>query len=112
MNERIKQAINDLKAGVRGDSAADLGAAIAGGVRAGGYWRGEAMAKKRGMVECPRIAPKRTHDTGWLRPEGVPTTFHGYWYGFQRCAAKTLGRNRGDLPYTFRCRRAKLEISA
>ena len=32
--------------GVRGDSAADLGVALADGVRAGGYWSGETLAKE------------------------------------------------------------------
>src|ERR1022692_2190828 len=47
-------------AGVRGDSAADLGAAVTGGVRAGGLpGRKNGEEKKEGWWSCPRIAPKR-----------------------------------------------------
>jgi len=35
------------------------------------------------MVECPRIASKRTGVAVGSGPEGVPAAFHGYWYGFR-----------------------------
>src|ERR1019366_4184136 len=47
-------------AGVRGNFAEDLGAAIAGGVRAGGLpGRKNGEEKKEGWGSCPRIALKR-----------------------------------------------------
>jgi hypothetical protein len=92
---------------------ADLGAALAGGVRAGATGRAKRCRREKGMMaKCPRIASKRTQVTGLLRPGRVPTTFHGYWYGFRRCVAQKLGRDRGDLSYTTRCRAAKMEIPA
>jgi hypothetical protein len=73
---------------VQGDVAADLGVAVAGGVRAGGCWPGERLAKgkKEGWPECPRIAPKRTQVTGWLRP-GRGTT-HFSWVMLQLPATR------------------------
>ena len=45
--------------------------------------------------------------TGW-RPTGRPTpTSHGYWCGFRRCAAKNIGRNRGDCRILFEAGKAK-----
>ena len=89
-------------AGVRGDFAEDLGAAFTGGVRAGGYWPDEAIAKEKegGMVECPRIAPKRAQvrrlapDWKAYRPllmgtGTIPAT-----------RSQIRGRNRGGLLYT------------
>ena len=48
------------------------------------------------MGECPRIAPKRTQVTGWLRPGRG--TAHFSWLLVQLPATRCqkLGRNRGD----------------
>jgi hypothetical protein len=81
---------------VQGDVAADLGVAVAGGVRAGGYWPGEMLAKGKreewwSVRELLRNAPKLPVGSG---PEGAATTFHGYWYGFRRAPDAGCENNR------------------
>jgi hypothetical protein len=83
-------------AAVLGESSADLGAAVAGGVRAGGYWPGEMLAKGKreewwSVRELLRNAPKLPVGSG---PEGAATTFHGYWYGFRRAPDAGCENNR------------------
>jgi hypothetical protein len=78
-------------AGVRGDSAADLGAAVTGGVRAGGLpGRKGSEEKKEGywsVRELRRNAPKLPVGS---RLEGASPTSHEYCYSFRRRAAKNL----------------------
>ncbi len=46
-------------------------------------------------MECPRITPKRTQVTGWLRPGAGTAHFSWVLLRLLRYAAKKLGRNRG-----------------
>src|ERR1019366_198456 len=94
--------------GVRGDSAADLGAAFTGGVRAGGLpGRKGGEEKKEGrwsVRELRRNAPKFPVDSC---REGAPPAFHGAGKTFRPCAAKNIGRNRGDCRILFEAGKAK-----
>jgi hypothetical protein len=77
--------------GIRGDSAADLGAAFTGGLRAGGLpGRNGSEEKKEGrwsVREFRRNSPKSPVDSC---REGAPTAFHDISKTFRLCAAKKL----------------------
>jgi len=100
-------------AGVRGDSAADLGAAVTGRVRAGGLpGRKRGGKKKEGrwsVRELRRNAPKFPVDSC---REGAPPAFHGAGKTFRPCAAQNIGRNRGDCRILFEAGKAKWKSRA
>jgi len=77
--------------GVRGDSTADLGAAVTGGVRAGGLpGRKGSEEKKEGRWSVRELGPKRTKVAGW-HPTGRRTAhFPRVLVQFRRSAAKNL----------------------
>src|ERR1039458_3959111 len=94
--------------GVQRDSAADLGAAIAGGVRAGGLTgRKGSEEKKEGWWSCPRIAPKRAQVTGPLRSGRGPPRFVWALVRFPAVRCAKVGRNRGDCCLLFKAGRPK-----
>ena len=89
-------------AGVQRDSAADLDAALAGGVSPGGYRTGRSddEEKQGGMVERPRIAPKHAQVSGCTPPgKAYRRFFMGTGTACGECAAKTWSQSRRS-PYT------------
>src|ERR1035437_888194 len=95
-------------AGVRGNFAEDLGAAIAGGVRAGGLpGRKNGEEKKEGWWSCPRIALKRAQVSGPLRSGRGTSRFVSALVTFPVMRCAKLGRNRGDCCILYKAGRPK-----